>query len=131
MIEITTERADKNKDYKTIFKWLYQGEKIILNFSSMARYIYVEEKKEVFVTVYASRTVYRYKLNGDLHEEYIIPEMNGYQYRGINRNFKSKLGISLLFFPVDEKSGNEWRDIEQYELLSGSNPLGDFIDIYR
>jgi len=60
-----------------------------------------------------------------------IPEIDGYQYRGLNNNLKSKTGLSLLYFPVAENVGNEWRDLEQFELLEGKNLLGKKLGIYR
>ena len=131
MIEITEETLGEGRNQATTLKWLYQGKEVVLRFLSKTRYIYVEERNEVFASEGLKRKIYRYRLDGTLLGDYTIPDMNGYQYRGINRNPHSKLGISLLFFPLDDKFGNEWQDIEQYDFVPALNPIGDFIDIYR
>lgn len=99
-----------------------------LNSSSCIR----ESSSELFVSVFKETKIYRfYATSGELLAEYAIPENIGYRYRGINRNSNAKLGVSLLYVPVINGYGNEWGDVERYELLDGADALTEFLSIYR
>ena len=68
---------------------------------------------------------------GTLDVDVDIPTVKGFEYRGINRNNDSRSGLSLLYSPADVDKGNQWRDIEQYELLKSPVCLGNLLGIYR
>ncbi len=72
-----------------------------------------------------------YTPSGKIEVEIVIPKMEGYQFKGINKNNESVSGVSLLFFPVALGKGNKWRGIEQYELKLENDSLGKYLNIYR
>ncbi|WP_370981205.1 hypothetical protein [Agaribacterium sp. ZY112] len=131
MIDIKVKKKGEGRNASTAFSWIYENKEVTISFSVIARHVYVEDNESVFFSLYSEDEILRYSLSGELIESFNIPEKRGYQYRGINRNLKAKLGVSLLFCPVDDDVGNQWRDIEQYELESESQPLGKYINIYR
>lgn len=131
MTEITCEKEGGGKDTKTKLIWEFNKEKFVLFFSSLVRYIFVDDKNEIFVSAHYEKKICRYNLSGILLGEFSIVQKEGYQYRGINRNLKAKLGVSLLYAPVEEGYGNQWGDIEQYELNLDEPSLGRYLDIYR
>lgn len=131
MLTINCENEGEGRNTKTLLSWEYRDKKIELLFSSIARYVLVEDKLQVFVSVFFNKKIYQYSSEGNLLSEFPIPEKEGYQYRGINRNLKAKYGVSLLFVPTEEGYGNQWGDVEQYDLDVPSRPLGKFLDIYR
>ncbi|WP_028865910.1 hypothetical protein [Psychromonas aquimarina] len=130
-MNFSSEIIGKGKDAETTISWLCNEVKISKHFSSTARYIFVESDEVLFVAVYKERKIHAYNLEGSLIGSYSIPLKEGYQYRGINLNHKSKSGISLLYFPIEDGYGNKWGDIEQYEFICSETPLGVFLNIYR
>ena len=130
-MEIETERTGEGRGASTILSWVFEGEKITLKFSTIARAVYSNTSKKVYVSEYIQSAIYTYSENGELLKKITIPEKKGYRFRGLSCNNKSDTGISLLYVPVEEGVGNEWGDIEQYELLDTDPDVGEFIDIYR
>ncbi len=131
MIEIQSKKEGEGRNTRTKLLWDYKGKKVVLSFQSIARHIIVEDNNSLFVSLYSEDKICQYAMNGNLLTTFKIPEKEGYKYRGINRSLEAKHGISLLYVPTEEGYGNEWKDIEQYELESETNPLGSYLNIYR
>ncbi len=130
-MKVRSENFGSGSETKTVVSWDRDGCLIEKKYSSVARCIFIEEKNKIFVSVYLERKIFAYNLDGDELNVFDLPEKKGYPYRGLNRNKKSVSGAAFLFVPVGEGCGNQWKDIEQFELLESDDPLGDFIDIYR
>ena len=112
--------------------WNNKGDVVLLEFSVVITALYSEILKQVVVELYEDNKINFYDSDGVLTSSEIIPRLDGYQFRGINKNLNSKTGISLLFNPVSDSVGNEWRDVEQYELdFKAKNFLGKKLGIYR
>lgn len=112
--------------------WQHESKKYELDFDEPISALYSEPMEQVIVEVYGENKLNFYSLNGELVFSEKLPELSGYQFRGINKNLKSKTGISFLFHPSDEGMGNEWGDTEQYELLAKpGHRLGKKLGIYR
>ncbi|WP_444919810.1 hypothetical protein ACJJID_12780 [Microbulbifer sp. CnH-101-G] len=111
--------------------WDEGGRQVVLKFPTIARAIYSSTSKKVYVSEYIRSLIHVYSQSGELLDNFNIPKKNGCQFRGLNKNKKSSTGVSLLYFPVEAGVGNQWEDIEQFELLDACPYLGGFIDIYR
>ena len=122
-----------NSNYEPMaVSWFFEEKNISLDFSVEISAIYSEKLEQVVVELYDLGKLYFYSVDGTLNCEVGIPKLPKYQYRGLNKNNKSKSGICILFHPIDESVGNEWRDTEQYEMVMGIPiVVGDKLDIYR
>jgi hypothetical protein len=116
--------------YDTV-RWENSGEEVRLEFPYEISAVYADKIKKVAVEKFEIDKIGFYKLNGQLDFDADIPSVDGYKFRGIKKNHKSKTGASLLFYPAESRKGNQWGDIEQYELLADSNCLGKYLNIYR
>jgi hypothetical protein len=130
-MNIEIDNIGSGKDTKTILRWNNNNKDVQLNFQTIVRVVFSEKTMHVYVSAYSLRKIYEYDNNGVLIKEFSIPEKEGYQYRGLNKNKKCDLGISLLYAPLSKDYGNEWGDIEQYDFLGDKNMLGKLVDIYR
>lgn len=111
--------------------WEHNHNNILLEFSEPINAIYSEKIERVAVEILCKHISF-YKLNGNLDFSVPCPHMEKYQYRGLNKNNHSKTGISLLFHPTERPTGNEWQDIEQYEMeFNSRNLFGKYLGIYR
>jgi hypothetical protein len=126
-----TTQKDGDKVISTEYTWKNENGEVHISFPSDVICIYSSSINKVVAEIFEARTIQLIDISGKVTDEYKIPSMDGYQFRGINRNNKSKSGISLLFFPTEDKLKTEWNDIEQYEFLTSENPLGEKIGIYR
>lgn len=122
---------DNSEDEYNSVSWSRDGNDVLLSFPFEINAIFSEKIERVIVEKYEVGKVGIYFLSGDMATEIDIPEMSGYQFRGINRNSESSSGASFLFFPTAPDKGNQWKDIEQYELCLNDNPLGKYLNIYR
>jgi len=112
--------------------WNHSGKDVLLEFPESITAIFSEKINRVVVELFSANNLHFYNLNGELDFSGSLPNMENYQYRGINKSIDSKTGISFLFHPIADSVGNEWRDTEQYELdLKSSNFLGKKLGIYR
>ncbi|WP_297533657.1 hypothetical protein [Thalassolituus sp.] len=120
-------------DYDPIsVAWSYDESEVEIDFYKPISAVFSESMNKVVVEVFDDGVINFYDLNGILSNSFSIPELDGYKYRGINKNLKSKTGVSLLFYPVRKDVGSEWRDIEQYELVPVEETLlGSYLGIYR
>ncbi len=113
-------------------EWNFNGREVLLEFTESITAIFSEKINRVVVELFSENKISFYELSGELDLSGTLPNMENYQYRGINKSIQSKTGISFLFHPTDESVGNEWRDTEQYELdLKAPNFLGKKLGIYR
>jgi hypothetical protein len=112
--------------------WSHGGERIVREFPSPIWAVWAEPAGLVVVERQEVGKLQFYALDGSLAFERDIPDLPGYSYWGLNPSSCSKSGVALLFNPVDENVGNEWRDTEQYELLlDGENLVGQRLGIWR
>ncbi|MFT3930597.1 MAG: hypothetical protein QM709_09925 [Spongiibacteraceae bacterium] len=112
--------------------WDYQGRTVQVDFPSVISALRSDKLNCVVIEIYEEGKLNFYALTGDLVSSEALPYLQGYQFRGINKNKESKTGISILFNPVDDSVGNKWRDIEQYELTDKPGfRLGRSLGIYR
>lgn len=111
--------------------WEYNHSNVLLEFSELINAIYSERIERVAVEILCKHISF-YKLNGSLDFSVPCPGMDKYQYRGLNKNNHSRTGISLLFHPTERSIGNEWQDMEQYEMeFNSPNLVGKYLGIYR
>jgi len=129
-MKIQLSKNSKNDEYDSV-SWVYLDKKVCLNFDCEVYAVHASKIDRVVVEKCEDNKICFFKLNGEMDFESDIPCIEGYKYRGINKNIESKTGVSLLFYPVGQGKGNAWGDIEQYELIASSDCLGGFIDIYR
>lgn len=129
-MKLNLKKNDLTSEYDEV-SWIYKSENISLAFPFEINAIYSDIINRVIVEKYQIGKIGFYLLDGAVDFEVEIPSLEGYQFRGISRNNNSKTGASLLFFPIEKDKGNQWRDIEQYELTTLKNPLGKYMDIYR
>ncbi len=122
---------DGDKVTSTEYKWKSENGEVRVSFPSDVICVYSSSIDKIVAEIFATGTIQLIDTSGKITQEYEIPSMDGYQFRGINRNNKSKSGISLLFFPTKDELKTEWNDIEQYEFLLSKNPLGKKLGIYR
>jgi hypothetical protein len=116
----------------TAVTWDYGGKKVREEFPFPITAVYSDKLKQVIVELFPLRKLRFINLDGSVASEPDIPALPGYEYRGLNSNKQAKTGVALLFNPVDENVGNEWRDIEQYELVTrGASLVGKKLGIYR
>lgn len=111
--------------------WENEGDKVRLEFPYEISAVYADKIKKVVVEKFEVDKIGFYKLSGELEFDADIPSMEGYKFRGIKKNLESKSGASLLFYPSELGKGNQWGDIEQYELVADSDCLGKYLNIYR
>lgn len=112
--------------------WDYDGKRIDLVFETPICALYSEPLKNVVVEIYGENSLNFYGLDGALLGSEPIPKVEHYQFRGLNKNIESETGISLLFHPLDDTVGNQWRDMEQYEMgKSERNRIGRKLGIFR
>jgi hypothetical protein len=112
--------------------WVHDGKKVLQDFPLAITAVYSEPLQQVVVELFALGKLRFFNPDGSVASEKDIPALPGYEYRGLNRNSQSKTGIALLFNPVAENTGNESRDMEQYELLvKGPAVVGKKLGIYR
>ena len=130
-MNISVQKVGQGREASTTLSWRWSGGNVSLEFETIARPVFSEVVEKIYVSEYLKSSIYIFAKSGELVRTIEIPTIDGYQYRGLNKNKKSKNGIALLYVPVDEGRGNEWRDIEQYELNDESPNLGSFLDIYR
>jgi hypothetical protein len=130
-MKIDIEKIGEGKNTETIVSWVNGDRTVRIEFPTIARPVYSNVMSKVYVSVYSDRKIYEYDMSGNLVKSHNIPQLSGYQYRGLNSNKKSNTGISILYFPTEDNVGNQWRDIEQYEFVDSDPPLGDFLSIYR
>ncbi len=121
----------ENKVTSTKYSWRIESSEIQVFFPSDVICIYSEKIDRVVADISEIDRIQLINVAGEVTNEYQTPSLNGYQFRGINRNNKSKAGISLLFFPTEESLRTEWNDMVQYELLYSKNPLGKKLGVYR
>jgi hypothetical protein len=118
----------------TSVSWSHDGRRILLEFPFTVRAVYSGPLRRVVAELFQIRKLRFYDLDGSVDGERDIPELPGYQFWGLNPNSGSRSGIALLFQPVDEGVGNEWRDAEQYELVPESESqsmVGRRLGIFR
>ncbi|WP_188150893.1 hypothetical protein [Teredinibacter waterburyi] len=118
-------------DHYDAVRWENSGEEVRLEFPYEISAVYADKIKKVVVEKFEIDKIGFYKLSGELDFYADIPSMDGYKFRGIKKNLQSKTGASLLFYPTESGKGNQWGDIEQYELVADSNCLGKYLNIYR
>lgn len=121
----------ENGKSKTWLTWQYDGISVELELDYDASCVFSESMQLIFIEAYEKKKIFSYNLNGTLSDSYNICAKKGYEFRGLNKNNKSASGVSLLYHPSSSDTGNEWNDIEQYELLLEENTIGPFLDIYR
>lgn len=121
------------KQYDPIaFSWLYDGCTRELDFNYSISALYSEKIDSIVVEIYEENKLNFYSPKGELLSSESIPRKEDFQFRGINKNLKSKTGISFLFHPLKKSEKNKWGDTEQYEMLKPPNHrLGKFLNIYR
>jgi hypothetical protein len=129
-ISSETESRD-GRPIKVTLKWSVNGENKNLVFKYDISYRFSDKIGMLFVEVYELNLIQVYDSQAILQNEYEIPKLEGYQYRGLNINKNSKTGISLLYFPVHKNVGNEWKDIEQYEFIDNESIIGKKLGLYR
>jgi len=129
-MKLNLKKNDLTNEYNEV-SWIHNSENVSLSFPFEISALYSQTINRVIVEKYEIGKIAFYLLDGAIDCEVDIPSLEGYQFRGINKNNESKTGASLLFFPIEEDKGNQWRDIEQYELTTSNNPLGKYLDIYR
>jgi hypothetical protein len=121
-----------NKYDPVSVSWSHEGKAIDIDFMHTISALFSDKLKCVVVEIYDEGIINFYSLSGVLVSSEPLPHIQGYQFRGMNRNSGSKTGIAFLFNPVDESVGNEWRDIEQYELTDKPKcRLGKKLGIFR
>lgn len=112
--------------------WNYDGKRIELAFETPISALYSESLKNVVVEIYGENRLNFYGVDGALQGSEPIPTVEHYQFRGLNKSIESETGISLLFHPLDETVGNQWRDTEQFEMgKSKQNRIGRKLGIFR
>lgn len=122
---------DENFDPRSI-AWEFEWKDYQLDFPFSVQALYSDSLNLVVVEAYQKNKLKFDSPEAQLVAECDIPCMDDFKYWGINKNKKSKTGGSLLYFPTSDKVGNEWGDIEQYELEYGAEiVLGKRIGIYR
>lgn len=131
MVGIESKKIGEGKTANMSLYWSFGDKKVAIYFSSLVGYVYSKKTGKIYVSEYGKSSIYFYSKDGSLLKTIKIPQKNGFQYRGLNRNEKSPSGVSLLYFPVNDEVGNKWGDIEQYELLEANPYVGGFINIYR
>lgn len=129
-ISSETESRD-GRPFKVTLKWSVNGEDKNLVFKYDISYRFSDKIGMLFVEVYELNLIKVYDSQANLQNEYEIPKLEGYQYRGLNINKNSKTGIALLYFPVQKNVGNEWKDIEQYEFIDNESIIGKKLGLYR
>lgn len=111
--------------------WESKGTIITLEFPYEISAKYADKIQRVIIEKYSTNKIGFHTENGTLEFDADIPSLDGYKFRGINKNLTSASGVALLFFPAEPASGNKWRDVEQYELIESNNCLGKYLGIYR
>ncbi|WNO11133.1 hypothetical protein [Teredinibacter sp. KSP-S5-2] len=129
-MKIYLRKNQTTNEYDTI-SWESSNKDISLSFPFEISAVYADKISKVIVEKYELQKIGFYVLNGELEFETDIPSIKGYKFRGLNKNLSSKTGVSLLFYPDEPGKGNQWGDIEQYELVEGADCLGKYLDIYR
>jgi|SRR5690606_23533889 len=131
-MEISREFHKEIGDMHTVLSWKVKAKSVSIRLPGDASAIYSEVIDRVVVEIYPDKKIYIYDSLGNYLCEYSIVDKEGYQFRGLNRNKKSKSGIALLYHPLRAGLGNEWNDTEQYEfILDELRPVGKKLDIYR
>ncbi len=85
----------------------------------------------VFVEVFSEKKIYLFNDSGSKLKEIPIDKKLGYSYRGMKKNHLSSSGVAVLFFPEDNSLGNQWNDIEQYEIDLAQGAIGKYLGVYR
>jgi len=130
-MKITFQKYNQYSEPQAL-SWNFEGKEVYLEFESPVSAAYSEKLKSIFVENSLGGLIYHYGEDGRLLDKKEIPTVDGYKFLGINQNKKSESGVALLFHPEAPGIGNEWRDTEQYELLTNvSGVLGRYLDIYR
>lgn len=131
-MKINVNNVGKGQDTKSVIDWVFDSNSIQIEFNCIARPLYSKKINKVFVSVYFENAIFVFRSeDGDLEEKFAIPKKENYQYRGLSINPKSRSGVALLFAPTSDQAGNEWSDIEQYELVMEPYILGEYLAIYR
>ena len=113
--------------------WVFNEKKVSIDFPFAISAVFAEPIEKIIIEVYQENELHFYNLDGELAFKTEIPVKTGYKFKGLNKNKKSKSGISLLFHPREQSDGNTWDDTEQYELKLNDNEdlLGEKLGIYR
>jgi hypothetical protein len=116
----------------TAVAWCHGDERVVLEFPFPIRAVHSAALQQVVVELIAVGRLGFFDLDGAARSEEDVPELPGYMFWGLNPNRSSRTDVALLFQPVAEGVGNEWRDAEQYELvLGGDSIVGRKLGIYR
>ena len=121
----------ENGNSSTLLAWQHNGRTVELALDYDASAIYSEPMQLIFVEAFEQKKIFSYDLNANPKDFYNIPEKDGYEFRGLNKNVKSSSGVSLLYHPFRNDNGNQWNDTEQYEFVTDDNVIGKFLDIFR
>lgn len=131
-MKLEVKRLGEGRTSRTVLRWSTGDSDFEVKFPTPVRATFDPKSNRIYVSdPLRNRIILLNASNGVEQRIVPIPDIRGYQYRGLNLNTKSSSGIAVLYFPIDEDKGNEWRDIEQYEFLPEGTKPGRFLDIYR
>jgi len=105
-----------------------QGE-IELNFDTVVDAVYSHPSN--CIVVLNEGLVEVYDVYGKRINFLDVSKIKGYQIRGLNSNYKSNSGVTLIALPIDEKNKTKWGDMIQFEFNLEENQIGAVIGIYR
>ncbi len=112
--------------------WESGGERVEIYFGYEIIALYSKTLNKIVVEDFKDRKIKFFGVDGKLEFDRDIPFFPKYEFRGINKNSASKTDISFLFYPANSDVGNEWRDIEQFEVdLEEENLVGKRLGIFR
>src|SRR6187551_1081748 len=116
-MKINREFVRKGNERHTTLSWYHEGDLILVTFDYDVSGLYSDKLNKIVVDIYEEKKIFLYGVAGNCEAEYVIPEMKGYQFRGLNKSNESKTGVSLLYHPFEDGVGNQWGDTEQYEFF--------------
>lgn len=124
-------KKDGNRTVATTVTWEHGGKKVSITIDSDVSGLFSEELNQIVIEDYPVRKILFYSKGGILQYDIPLPILEGYSFRGLNKNNASKTGISLIFNPESKEHKTTWDDMVQYELLINPPYIGKFLGIYR
>ncbi|MCX2781345.1 hypothetical protein [Microbulbifer thermotolerans] len=124
-------KKDGNRTVATTVNWENGEKKVSITIDSDVSGLFSEELNQIVIEDYSARKILFYSKDGRLQHDIPLPTLEGYSFRGLNKNNTTKTGISLIFNPETKEHETTWNDMVQYELLINPPYIGKFLGIYR
>lgn len=122
---------DGRRVVSTTLTWLFHGGSVSVEVEDDAHAFYSDKLEKIVVELFRHKKIAFYSESGDFSFDIPMPSLDGYSFWGLNKNFDSVIGVSVIFNPEAEGKKTEWNDMVQYELLTTAPYVGKYLYIYR